>query len=63
VAGIFPRFRYLHQAVALILVFAGVKMALSFYISLSAGLSLAVICGILAIAIAASVIASKSTTR
>lgn len=63
VAGIFPRFRYLHQAVALILVFAGVKMALSFYISLSAGLSLAVICGILAVAIAASIMAAKSDVR
>jgi tellurite resistance protein TerC len=56
VAGIFPRFRYLHQAVAAILVFAGLKMALGSIASISAGVSLAVICGILALAIAASVL-------
>jgi len=57
VAGIFPRFRYLHQAIALILAFAGLKMALGSIFEISAGVSLVVICGILAIAIVASVLA------
>jgi TerC family integral membrane protein len=56
VAGIFPRFRYLHQAVALILAFAGLKMALGSVIELSPGVSLAVICGILAVSILASLL-------
>ena len=55
VAAVVPRFRYLHQASALILAFAGLKMALSSVVSVSAGVSLAVICGILGIAIVASV--------
>jgi tellurite resistance protein TerC len=59
VAGIFPRFRYLHHAVGAILAFAGLKMALAKIVSVSAGESLMVICGILAIAIVASVLAGR----
>lgn len=55
VAAIFPRFRYLHQAIGLVLAFTGLKMALSSVVEVSAGVSLAVICGILAVAIVASV--------
>ena len=55
VAAIFPRFRYLHQAIGLLLAFAGLKMALSSVVEVSAGVSLLVICGILAVAIVASV--------
>lgn len=63
VAGIFPRFRYLHQAIALILAFAGFKMALGSIVEVSAGLSLAVICGILALAIVASVVFRDDSGR
>ena len=55
VAAIFPRFRYLHQAIGLLLAFAGLKMALGSVVEVSAGVSLLVICAILAVAIAASV--------
>jgi TerC family integral membrane protein len=61
VAGIFPRFRYLHQAIALILAFAGLKMALSSIVEVSAGASLAVICGILGCAIVASMLAGRKS--
>lgn len=59
VAAIFPRFRYLREAIALILAFAGVKLALESVMRISPGLSLIVICAILAIAIIASIIASS----
>jgi TerC family integral membrane protein len=59
VAGIFPRFRYLHHAVGAILAFAGLKMALGNIVRVSAGESLAVICGFLAIAIVASALAGR----
>lgn len=60
VAAIFPRFRYLREAIALILVFAGVKLGLSSLVRISSGLSLIVICAILAIAVVASAVASRS---
>jgi TerC family integral membrane protein len=56
VSAIFPRFRYLHEAIGLILAFAGLKMALASIVEISAGISLAVISGILAIATVASVL-------
>lgn len=59
VAAIFPRFRYLREAIALILAFAGVKLALEAVVHISPGLSLIVICAILAVAIVASIIASR----
>jgi tellurite resistance protein TerC len=63
VAAIFSRFRYLHQAIALILAFAGLKMALGSAVEVSAGMSLVVICGILGIAIVASALASETNAR
>jgi tellurite resistance protein TerC len=57
VAGIFPRFRFFHQGLAAILIFVGLKMALSETFPASTLVSLAVICGILALAIAASALA------
>lgn len=63
VAGIFPRFRYLREAIALILAFAGVKLALGSVVRVSPGVSLIVICAILAIAIVASVLASRANTK
>ncbi len=53
-AGILPRFRYIHQGLALVLAFVGAKMLLSERIAISNGISLAVICGILAVAALAS---------
>lgn len=62
VAGIFPRFRFLHQGLAAILIFVGLKMAAGEYLPLSTLASLAVICGILAVAITASAVAPRKNT-
>lgn len=59
VAGILPRFRFLHQGIAAILVFVGLKMALADKFPVSTMVSLAVLCGILAVAIAASLLAQN----
>jgi tellurite resistance protein TerC len=53
-ARILPRFRYIHEALGIVLAFVGIKMLLSERIPISNGISLAVICGILGIAAVAS---------
>lgn len=63
VADIFPRFRFLHQGVAAILIFVGLKMALSEKLTVSTPVSLIVIAGIVAVAIAASFAAGPSNPR
>src|SRR5277367_4886940 len=55
-AGILPRFRFLHQGLATLLFFIGSKMILSDWIHITAPMSLAVIGTILAITIAASLL-------
>ena len=55
-AGILPRFRFLHQGLATLLFFIGGKMILSDWIHITAPMSLAVIGTILAITIAASLV-------
>ena len=59
IAGILPRFRYLHQALAGILLFVGAKMLLSERLHMPEGVSLAVISGILAVAATASWLVSR----
>jgi tellurite resistance protein TerC len=61
VAALLPRFRFLHQGIAAILLFVGLKMAFGERIPVSALTSLAVICGILAIAIVTSFVAPRKT--
>jgi len=53
-AGVLPHFRYIHQALAIVLAFVGMKMLLADRISISNGISLAVICGIIGAAAIAS---------
>lgn len=53
-AHILPRFRYIHQGLAAVLAFVGTKMILSEKFTIPNGISLAVICGILAVAAIAS---------
>jgi tellurite resistance protein TerC len=55
-AGILPKFRFLHQGLAVILFFVGGKMVLSEWVPISAILSLAIIAGILAATVAASLL-------
>jgi tellurite resistance protein TerC len=58
-AGIIDRFYYLRAALAIILTFVGVKMVISEYYKIPIVISLAVILGILALAIVASVIRAR----
>jgi tellurite resistance protein TerC len=55
-ADLLPRFRFLHQGLAAILVFVGAKMTLSEWLPVSAPVSLGVIVGILAVTVAASLL-------
>jgi tellurite resistance protein TerC len=55
-ADLLPRFRFLHQGLAAILVFVGAKMTLSDWFPVAAPISLAVIAGILAVTVAASLL-------
>jgi tellurite resistance protein TerC len=58
-AGILPRFRFLHQGLATILVFVGAKMSLSEWLPIPSLVSLTVIAGILTLAVAASLLFPK----
>ncbi len=62
-AGILPRFRFLHQGLATILVFVGAKMTLSEWLPIPSLISLAVIAGILTITVAASLLFPKTAAR
>jgi tellurite resistance protein TerC len=55
-ADILPRFRFLHQGLAAIIIFVGTKMVSSDYFPISEVASLAVIVIILAVTIAASLL-------
>lgn len=61
-AGLLPRFRFLHQGLAAILFFVGGKMVLSEWVTVSAPWSLAVIAAILAATIAASMLFPAKST-
>jgi tellurite resistance protein TerC len=55
-AGILPRFRFLHQGLAVLLFFIGAKMILSEWILISSLMSLTIIAGVLGVTIAASLL-------
>ena len=55
-AGVMRMFHYLHYGLSIILVFVGIKMVLSNFMHLSAGLSLAIVGGLLVLSILASII-------
>ncbi len=55
-ADLLPRFRFLHQGLAAILVFVGAKMTLSEWFPVTAPMSLGVIVGILAVTVVASLL-------
>jgi TerC family integral membrane protein len=55
-ADILPRFRFLHQGLAIILFFVGGKMVSSEWVAVSSVLSLAIIAGILVATVAASLL-------
>lgn len=62
-AGILPRFRFLHQGLAAILVFVGAKMILSERMRIPSWISLTVIAAILAITVAASLLFPKNVEK
>ena len=62
-AGILPRFRFLHQGLAILLFFIGGKMILSDWVHITAPMSLAVIGGILGVTIAASLLIPEKKKR
>jgi tellurite resistance protein TerC len=62
-ADLLPRFRFLHQGLAAILVFVGAKMALSEWLPISSPISLGVIVGILAITVAASLLCPSAGAK
>jgi len=55
-AGVMDRFQYLKPAVAAILVFVGLKMGLGAWVHVATGVSLAVIVGLLAAGVTASLL-------
>lgn len=59
-AGVMDRFQYLKPAVAAILVFVGLKMGLAHWIHVPTGVSLAVIMGLLAAGVTASLLKPAS---
>jgi tellurite resistance protein TerC len=58
-AGAIAYFRYLKFGLSIVLVFIGVKMLAAYWYVISTGLSLGVVGGIIAVAMAASVIAGR----
>jgi tellurite resistance protein TerC len=62
-ADIFPRFRFLHQGLAAILIFVGFKMGLGDRIAVSTPLSIVVIAGILTVSIMVSLAAPPKDSR
>ncbi len=62
-AGAIGYFRYLKVGLSFVLVFIGLKMLAAHWYVLSTGISLAVVGGIIAVAMAASIIAQRSSPK
>ena len=62
-AGVTARLRYLHVGLAAILIFIGAKMLVVHFIRIPTVLSLAVVCGILLVAVFASLHAGKDNSK
>jgi tellurite resistance protein TerC len=62
-AGILPRFRFLHQGLAVLLLFIGGKMILSEWVTISSLASLAIIAGVLGVTIATSLLLPDKTNQ
>jgi tellurite resistance protein TerC len=59
-AGVLPRFRFLHQGLAAILIFVGAKMTLSEWMPIPSLISLGVVAGILSVTVATSLLFPKA---
>jgi tellurite resistance protein TerC len=62
-SGMLDRFRLLHYGLGVILAFVALKMLLSRWVHVNVGISLAVIAGILAIFIVASLVDERKRSR
>jgi len=62
-AGILPYFRYLDEGLAVVLMFIGAKMLAEPWLHVSTGVSLAIVGGVIAVAIVVSIIATQMTPR
>ena len=62
-AGILPYFRYLDEGLAIVLMFIGAKMLAEPWVHISTEISLAIVGGVIAIAVLISVVAAKSRPR
>jgi tellurite resistance protein TerC len=58
-AGVLPYFRYLGQGLSMVLMFIGAKMLTAHWLEISTPLTLAVVAGILIVAVAASIFAAR----
>lgn len=62
-AGLLPRLRFLHQGLAGILIFVGIKMVAADRVEISDGISLGIVAGILLLTAAASLLWPKADAR
>jgi tellurite resistance protein TerC len=62
-AGILPYFRYLDEGLAVVLMFIGAKMLAEPWLHISTGTSLAIVGGVIAAAVVASIVATQMTPR
>jgi tellurite resistance protein TerC len=60
-AGILPYFQYLDEGLAIVFMFIGAKMLAEPWLHISAGTSLAIVGGVIAVAIAVSIISAKKS--
>jgi tellurite resistance protein TerC len=61
--GILPYFQYLDEGLAIVLMFIGAKMLAEPWIHISTGISLAIVGGVIAVAVLVSIIATRSKSR
>jgi tellurite resistance protein TerC len=62
-AGILPYFQYLDEGLAIVLVFIGAKMLAEPWVHISTGISLAIVGGVIAVAVVVSIIAARWSSR
>ena len=58
-----PYFRYLGAGLSVVLIFIGAKMLAEHWVRISTGVSLAVVGGVLTVAVIASVVAAQAEAR
>jgi len=62
-AGVLPYFRHLDEGLAVVLMFIGAKMLAESWVHVSTGISLAIVGGVIAIAVAVSIFTARTGAR